>query len=510
MAHTIGGDGLIEVENALGDLEQYPQLLARARRRFSRSPPSYAPSTLHNSTLTNSPNPPTEEHQRREERLTQLRIERNASTPYHQFGTQCREEEERILEAHRNRIRSLPVGANFVTLAEENVRKQWIEQGIWNNKWSPTAANAVWKHQKPLDLEDISYEPQPKPIPQKSDEEKRRVSLEREREASRPFYQFIFQVSKERERIQDESESGEVTSATAAAAASPDINTRACENIQNTWVKRKIWNIKWGILPGMSWKHEEPEEEETTTDPAPVQGNPLSNDTKGAGEVSFMTNMHGDLPRQINGDPVTDTLQSGVFIINSPSAETNIQEPGIIYPCGSPADVNLSRLENDSTVASLSEPKVPTPKQDRPARRTAERTIRTRRKNPSHTDRQIPAVASSSLEPSHSPEISKAATKKGSGPQGSSISPIARPDVAEQLLQTARIPPRRSKRLQHREPSVAIDLAEINSTDPHKANKVKAQSKPKRAGERNLNSAAKPQGIPIKQRSRTSRRRTRK
>jgi hypothetical protein len=41
----------------------------------------------------------------------------------------------------------------------------------------------------------------------------------------------------------------------------PNINTTAYERVKATWVRRGIWNTKWGILPGMSWKHEQPQEE---------------------------------------------------------------------------------------------------------------------------------------------------------------------------------------------------------------------------------------------------------
>jgi hypothetical protein len=90
--------------------------------------------------------------------------------------------------------------------------------------------------------------PQPKPRRLKSNDEKqqvaeRRAVREREGEASRPYHQFVYQISKERERIQDESANEEGTDAA-------DINTRAYEDVKNTWTKRGIWNGRWGILPG--------------------------------------------------------------------------------------------------------------------------------------------------------------------------------------------------------------------------------------------------------------------
>jgi hypothetical protein len=107
------------------------------------------------------------------------------------------------------------------------------------------------------------------------DEEKqrireRRVVQEREREASRPFYQFVYQVSEECERIQEESADGGDTN-------TADINTRAYEIVKSTWTKRRIWKTRWGILPGMSWKHEEPLEEEVADGPIAVSRNALRN-----------------------------------------------------------------------------------------------------------------------------------------------------------------------------------------------------------------------------------------
>ena len=63
-----------------------------------------------------------------------------------------------------------------------------------------------------------------------------------------------------------------------------DINTRIYENVKNTWSKRGIWNKRWDVLPGMSWKYEEPLEEETANDPAP-RANPVENGSHEAGDA---------------------------------------------------------------------------------------------------------------------------------------------------------------------------------------------------------------------------------
>ena len=129
----------------------------------------------------------------------------------------------------------------------------------------------------------FSPKPQPKPRQPKSDDEKRRIAerrvvRERECEASHPYHHFVYQISKERERIQDKSANGE-------GAGAADINTTAYENVKNTWTKRGIWNKRWGILPGMSWKHEEPLEKEAADGPTSVPANSLVNGSHEAGEA---------------------------------------------------------------------------------------------------------------------------------------------------------------------------------------------------------------------------------
>lgn len=68
-------------------------------------------------------------------------------------------------------------------------------------------------------------------------------------------------------------------------AGAADINTTAYENVKNTWTKRGIWNKRWGILPGMWWKHEEPLEEEAANGPASVPANALVNGSHEMGEA---------------------------------------------------------------------------------------------------------------------------------------------------------------------------------------------------------------------------------
>ena len=312
-ADTLHGDGLARAQRALAGLEGDPQRLDRARVRFDDSPPPYTSDRSGTTTRSQSPNPPSEEQRRHQERRVQLGRERRASEPYHQFEHQVSDEKKQIMEASLNRTQRLRVGDDPDKIASENVKKRWVEQGIWNSKWNQFASGR-WKHEEPLELESESEtdseagpspplfsffpKPQPKPRLPKSDNEKQRIAerrgiREREREASRPYHQFVYQISKERERIQEESANRE-------GADAADINTRAYEIVKNTWTKRGIWKTRWGVLPGISWKHEQPLEDEGADGPIPVSETatrnaqpPVSN---GAGQAPFPP-LFGPLPQ---------------------------------------------------------------------------------------------------------------------------------------------------------------------------------------------------------------------
>lgn len=181
----------------------------------------------------------------------------------------------------------IETSAETICLAREEVKKQWIEQGIWNDKWKNPRAKWRWKHEEPLELEsesetdpefdyhdllapnfEFGKRKRPKSAEQLREIVERRRIRERDRELSRPYYQFIYQVSKERERLQAESRPE-----TPNARDSPDINTKAYETVKELWIERSIWDRKWGILPGMNWRHEQPIDEflaeEMGPDPTP-------------------------------------------------------------------------------------------------------------------------------------------------------------------------------------------------------------------------------------------------
>ena len=134
---ALRGDGLVTAQRALARLQGDPLRLDRARQRFSDSPPPYTSNPSGTTTRSASPIPPSEE--RRQERRFQLGMERRASKPYHQFEHQISDEKKRIMEADLNRTHRLRVGDDPDKIAYGNVKKRWVEQGIWNSKWNQFA-----------------------------------------------------------------------------------------------------------------------------------------------------------------------------------------------------------------------------------------------------------------------------------------------------------------------------------------------------------------------------------
>ncbi|KAF4976835.1 hypothetical protein FZEAL_6549 [Fusarium zealandicum] len=100
------------------------------------------------------------------------------------------------------------------------------------------------------------------------------VPTVRDAEASRPYPQFIYQISKEREWIKDEM-------AYTAPGSAIELDAIAYESVKNNWIKGGIWRPEWDDQPGGTWKHEEPEpesedEEENTGEAPQPPSNPSS------------------------------------------------------------------------------------------------------------------------------------------------------------------------------------------------------------------------------------------
>jgi hypothetical protein len=462
-AVTLRGDGLARAQRALAGLEGDPLRLDRERQRFSQSPLRYISNPSGTTTRSASPIPPSEE--RRQQQRMQLAGECEASEPRNQFSTQVEEERRRTWNADPStnwRELTLADLYTFKEEASETVKKRWVEQGIWNDKWNKFAFGR-WKHEEPLELESGSetdskaglspplFPPfprsQPKPRWPKSDDDKRRtverrVIREREREASRPYHQFVYQISKERERIQE--------SANGEGADTADINTRAYENVKKTWTKRGIWNKRWGVLPGMSWKHEQPFEEmvreEMGDDPVPA--NPLVNGSHDAPAIRIFGSPS---PVQSNHRQVSNALNS-----------SRQRLPADIASAGSKAYLSPAHLSKVTKAAG---------RRTRPQRKL-----------------------------NISQKVSSDGLPLSSGVDSAEPQPSPPPDC---------VTIRRSKRIQPPVSSVAKDPAKTASTDPSKP-AVRSKLRRKVVSNLTARSSAKPQGVLKRQPAKTALRKARK
>ena len=493
MADTIRGDGLFRAHGLLATLNEDSQLLDQARRRFSESPPSYRSHKSNHSTLSQSPDPTDDEHQCREAREGQLESDYWASTPFEQFDAQVAEELKRILEANANWTYRQPVGTDFSELADENVIKDWREQGIWDEKWK-TRTLGRWKHERPLELEQESKDAdngaeasllgsqaeeaksgQPK-ISQAAEQQRLR-----EREASRPYHQFVHQVSKERERIRDN-----LSVQGTPFTVPPDINTTAYENVKHVWIKRGIWNKKWNVLPGMSWKHERPLQEflnEEMGEDLPVPTNEAENGTNGT-RYSPPTRIFGSIPPQSNYQASSPSDASAQLEHNghatgeeapprhkpsrslSPAEPSQDQASGILSPFAQPSStaIDAAGLPNGNNNASHSS-SAPNPRNrsrfapPRKRARTANRTCsskvsKAKRSRPSpRRQRRLTAADLPS-------EVQQS---------------LFGPDVPELLPQAATSPPRRSKRLEAKRETAVVPVGVSPATSP-KASRSKAKN----------------------------------
>lgn len=197
--------------------------------------------------------------------------ELRASHPARQWRHQVRAETERIMDDAR-RHPAKYVGTYPGLIADANIKQSWLDQGIWNKRWGDRLPFGAWRHEEPSESDseaeaeaEVEHDPLPgfnlfmprseQPVVQRrqqTDEERETRKRKREKfvNASRPFNQFNYQVAKESERLEAELSS--------VVLINTDVNTKAYRNVKNSWINRNIWDDKWGILPGMSWKHERP------------------------------------------------------------------------------------------------------------------------------------------------------------------------------------------------------------------------------------------------------------
>ncbi|KAF2113723.1 hypothetical protein BDV96DRAFT_578258 [Lophiotrema nucula] len=283
--------GFTQVMEELQQLEEDPMQLSIERtQRYNDPPPPYP-----SSGETTQPDSPTTDFDE-----SVLSAQRNEailqSMPHEQFHRQSCRERDRIIyqwqEERYGRKQTLQFdeALDFQANAENNVRARWVQQGIWKHEWGqawPKGARAEdnrwlssrentgrpypfghWGHEKGRQPK-LVKKPKTK-IPNvfagwgreepgttgkggltsRIDVAKEPTIEECGTTASRPYNQFLFQISLEREWLRDELQYKPDT-------AAPDIDTLAYENTKNFWIEDEVWNPTWGEQPGMTWMHED-------------------------------------------------------------------------------------------------------------------------------------------------------------------------------------------------------------------------------------------------------------
>ncbi|KAK7960787.1 hypothetical protein PG988_012001 [Apiospora saccharicola] len=208
------------------------------------------------------------------QRRYQYILDRTRSLPKNQFLDLVQEEMQRIWLEEDPRSATHPKLPRYMmtdrlrTRAALAIKDEWVKQGIWQLSFEGLIQKrylnvGVWKHQELMSLIDdhgLDLEKYPNTY----------ARMCRHRDASRPCHQFRYQVDKVRDRILDEwrqsvvekeSETDDDTTNTRVTLPPAQIDTQAYQRVRKTWMRRRIWDKQWEVLPGQHWRHERPLEE---------------------------------------------------------------------------------------------------------------------------------------------------------------------------------------------------------------------------------------------------------
>lgn len=313
---------LPHVVEGLQRLQDDPQKLAHERdRRYDEPLPPYSESG--ETTQPPAPGPPVvdEPYQRELRILTHYKS--TPLNQFQSQARRERERLEHQLSEERFGRRQTLLwdqSSDLQANSENIVRSRWVEQGIWGDEWGP-----AWpRHSHPMSTwlypgfgpfigpynitaseswpgarwghEESGQEPEsePKSEPKSEPERERRpifgifglgvgqpepprprrqiplgpvppclipTPTVRNPEASRPYNQFMYQITKERDWIKDETDYKQPGSAI-------DLDAAAYQGVKNNWIEDGIWNPKWDELPGRTWIYEESEDEVVVEAPA--------------------------------------------------------------------------------------------------------------------------------------------------------------------------------------------------------------------------------------------------
>jgi hypothetical protein len=359
-----------------------------------------------------------------------------------QFKVQIKQERERIwntdsvMRQLAESGRTIASALDLDRRAREKVIERWVDQGIWRDDVDITRLLAegdyrvwdvpwnheirsgpyskalveAWKYERsepdtdnqrestPIDLNNVvsdNWHP-------KSDAEKKKAAEfraeQRKKNASRPLYQFVYQMGIERPYILK-------ACADLATESLHDINTRAYNKVKDTWKKWGIWDDRWGMMPGMNWRHEREERERDEDDktPSPVRGpSPDPNNT---------VIQEPSLPRK-GKEAIRPTTERG----SSSSKKRRTSEEEEQSSNAGDAPPESDRPRKKTTAATKKSSKAPQPQKPK-------------------GEGKVKGNATKKLE-----SQSKANTK----PKPSSQRPRRRPNVAQDAVVP---PPRRSERI---------------------------------------------------------------
>lgn len=94
------------------------------------------------------------------------------------------------------------------------------------------------------------------------------------------------------------------------------------ETVKEIRTKRGIWDTTWGMLPGISWKHERPLEEGVLDDgSAPTHVDPLEDDSRGADRNTSLFEHQPSAPGLANGKALVLT-SGGTDVATSPTSNS--------------------------------------------------------------------------------------------------------------------------------------------------------------------------------------------
>ena len=317
----------------------------------------------------------------------------------------------------------------------------------------------------------------------------------------------------------------------------PDMNTMAYEMVKDNWKKKGIWNKKWGVLPGMSWKHEKPFEE-------------MIREEMGGGAFSVQTDTLDRDRYRTRKTPPRSTFESSLdtepnqgasCTLNAPQQQPQAADISAILDSNeygserAPLRQNLLRppsptdlihaplfdgLKTSPEEPSLTMDSIEMPNSDanhsRIATNSGRRLEETQEgflSSPRRMRRQgngkssiqeekPPQMRRNALGLVHLSKVSKACRKRGPSPQrrrqvsdllSNAQQPLINLDLPLASTEWSPVPPRRSRRLEEVERKKIADSTDIAAVDLRNGH-PQPQPRQARAGPKSVKSA-KPQGI---------------